>query len=292
MKKLQRINLYSLIAVYDFEDSKIELNEHNCLIEIFKDGEKIENIDITKKDNNLIQYTIFDSDKNSVDTQVNVTIIPKETTTQSTNNSHTFLNMENLKIPEETMQYINFKDVKKSDYWAYKSIKFMNELGVLNGYNGQFLPKNNITRADTVIMLVKVLGLNPNEELLDNFSDVSKNKYYYNYVALAKKYGMVNGDEYGQFYPEKNIKREDVAVIINNILENLNLIKDTKDTKFTKFKDIKQTCYYAKQSLINLINIEIIKDDSNGNLNPKNYISRAEMPVIIERLYIFLKNNK
>ena len=42
---------------------------------------------------------------------------------------------------------------------AKEAVSQMAEIGVINGYNGNFMPKNNITRAEAAAMIVRALDL-------------------------------------------------------------------------------------------------------------------------------------
>ncbi|OMF76677.1 S-layer homology domain-containing protein [Paenibacillus glucanolyticus] len=55
---------------------------------------------------------------------------------------------------------LKFKDSKDIITWAVEDVKFAAEKGIIKGYsNGKFLPKANITRAETAVMIQRLLSL-------------------------------------------------------------------------------------------------------------------------------------
>jgi hypothetical protein len=87
---------------------------------------------------------------------------------------------------------LNFKDLNEQEWkWAYEAIIRLSAEGVFKGYeDGNFKPRNNITRIEAIVAAVRLLGLeaeakkpeNMNAKL--NFKDFDK---------LQKKYGAAVG---------------------------------------------------------------------------------------------------
>lgn len=183
---------------------------------------------------------------------------------------------------------VEFKDVSSS-HWATEQINFLAKADIVKGVDSEtFNPLGITKRADFIIMIVKLLGLE-NEEYSQNFSDVSDNKYYASYVGIAKKYGIVKGND-NKFNPEKSITRQDTMVIINNVLEMLNIKVDKNKDILKEFKDYLEISSYALNSVAALVNLGIVLGDNNQNINPKADITRAEISVIIYKLHDLLKD--
>ena len=66
-------------------------------------------------------------------------------------------------------------------------------------------------------MVVNALGLDAEYE--GNFSDVKKDSYYYDAIAIAKELGIIKGIRERIFNPDGNITREDMMVIVTKALE-------------------------------------------------------------------------
>ena len=76
-------------------------------------------------------------------------------------------------------------------HWAYKEIKALCDEGLVQGYeDGSFRPENNITRAEVMTVINKLLGRCPSEEYVKSldinpFSDLDIDEWYYTTVLEA-----------------------------------------------------------------------------------------------------------
>lgn len=95
-----------------------------------------------------------------------------------------------------------FSDVPESD-WAAGNIKAVAEAGYVKGYNnGTFRPENNLTRAEAVTVINRVLGRVGNKDNISAditiFPDVKRDHYAWADIveaALEHNYTIVNGKE-------------------------------------------------------------------------------------------------
>ena len=62
---------------------------------------------------------------------------------------------------------------------------------------------------------------NETKEDFKMFPDVKENDYAYNHIKKLKDYGIVNGDENGNYNPDNPITRRDMAIITANVLTYL-----------------------------------------------------------------------
>ncbi|HOJ09713.1 MAG TPA: S-layer homology domain-containing protein [Clostridiales bacterium] len=176
-----------------------------------------------------------------------------------------------------------FSDI--SDYsWAKKQIEVLASKGVINGKpGGVFDPGSNITRADFILLLVKALGFTAKADT--NFADVKASDYYYEAVGIAKKLGITQGTGNNLFKPNEFITRQDMMVLVNRALllqDKLSAPGNVSD--LSKFGDVGKIAAYAKESIANLVNEGIILG-SNSNINPLGNALRAEIAVVIYRIY-------
>lgn len=131
-----------------------------------------------------------------------------------------------------------FTDVKKDD-WYYGYVTYLEDLGYLPNYSGEFKPNQNITRSEFVKLVFEAGGLSFSNKR-PNFTDVKTDHPYYKEIAFAAAGGVVNGyDNYDgtySFKPEGEITRAEIATIINRILG----IEPNKDAK-PSFSDLDNT---------------------------------------------------
>lgn len=131
---------------------------------------------------------------------------------------------------------ITFEDIESSPYRS--EIENMATMGYVSGSNNKFRPDDNITRAEFVTMVVRVLGLDMAEADAIPFSDVKAEDWFTGYLAAAKKNGVVVGYADGTFRPNKYITKEEVYGVINNISDG-KLLEELKEKVMVKVeKDV------------------------------------------------------
>lgn len=178
---------------------------------------------------------------------------------------------------------VNFKDVS-ANAWYEEAIGFMSARGILNGVGGgRFKPETHVTRADFLIMVMNSYGIELEKSATDNFSD-SGNTYYTRYLGTAKHLGLISGVGGNRYAPEMSISREDMFVILYNVLKRINeLPPDTSGKSFESYRDADDIANYAKDVLKLFVANDIIK--GNGDrLTPKASSTRAEAAQILFNL--------
>jgi len=169
--------------------------------------------------------------------------------------------------------------------WARKEIEVLASKGVINGVsNESYAPEKNITRADFISLLVRTFEIDA--EVKVNFDDVSLEDYFYREVGIAKAVGLAKGVGDNMFNPYSDITREDMMVLVCNILKAKGKLpyNETKSQAelYADFDDVSE---YAKQSVAALVDAGIIKGDGK-NINPKSKLTRAEAAAVIYRIYM------
>ena len=84
-----------------------------------------------------------------------------------------------------------FSDAAGTKY--EKAVSLLYDLGIVEGRDkGEFDPTGNITRAEMVVMIVRVLGLNDWQEERDCFADVPYEHWAYYQITTAHSLGIIN----------------------------------------------------------------------------------------------------
>ena len=214
--------------------------------------------------------------------------ISSSSTSSSTETTTSKLGLTDVDLPNKKPknEFEGFIDVP-DNHWAKDEIEKLHKLGIVVGYQNMFYPSLGTKRADMAIMFVELLGLT-GDGVKYNFDDVPNHKYYANYVSIARRYGIVNG-YLNKFQPENTISRQDLMVIVTNILKSLNVELDYSIDKIKQFSDYSSISFYAKDSVAAVANLGFVQG-YNGKINPKNPITRAESAVILSNLYDFINN--
>ncbi len=176
-----------------------------------------------------------------------------------------------------------FSDINEC-LWAKDSIESLFKKGVITGMgDGSFGARRNVSRADFIVMLMRLSK--QNVPFTQNFSDVSSESYYYKEVGTAKALGFVTGREDNIFDPLSNITREDMATLVWRMLLKEGRIKEgTSFSLSEKFSDASQISEYARTAVSVMAEKKIISGYEDGNFRPKNFATRAECAVILDRV--------
>lgn len=193
--------------------------------------------------------------------------------------------------PEEpTPVKKTFEDI--DDYpWAKEAIETLATLGIIQGTSETtFDPGSNITRADFITLLVRMLkmfDMVPDDGSDSNFDDVQEGMYYYEPIGIAKKLGIVKGIGANKFNPSGQITREDLMVMVARALKIANKITTTGSyADISRFNDASEVADYAVESIAILVKEGIIVGNPNNTINPKGNATRAETAVILYRVYL------
>ncbi len=117
----------------------------------------------------------------------------------------------------------SFQDVEDGA-WYESYIGFLEKLGYLelvaDDSGTRFSPNENITRAQFVQMVYKIMSKNTTSKStkLVAVSDVDSNNPYLEAVSYAVSNGIVAGYPDGTFKPDNNITRAEVVTIVNRML--------------------------------------------------------------------------
>ena len=111
-------------------------------------------------------------------------------------------------------------------HWANETIRSAIASGDVNGYPDMtFRPDQSISRAEFFALINNTFDYATPSEA--TYSDVDTNAWYANDVAIATHENYVNGYTDGTMRPELSISRQEVAMILNNIL-SLTPVADRK----------------------------------------------------------------
>ncbi|MDT8977107.1 S-layer homology domain-containing protein [Paenibacillus sp. chi10] len=196
------------------------------------------------------------------------------------------LKMKFLGYVDENYKVV-YKEVKFTDLqkhvWAKEAIEALTSRGVLDGVSlYRFVPEQAITRAELVVMLVRMLGLTAEAD--SNFADVNPSASYYYDIAIAKKAGLIQGVTDKEFQPEAKVTREQWMTIIERALRQMKVINESEnEDALNTFTDREQIADYALRSAAALVKLKLIVG-ANQQLLPKKTTSRAEAALVLYRI--------
>lgn len=170
------------------------------------------------------------------------------------------------------------KDV--AGHWAETVINDWVSEGIINGYSdGSFKPNANINRAEFYTLINNVINLQ--EASTNTFVDVKSSDWYSEVVDKAASAGLASGYNDRTFRPSQPMTRQEVAVVIANMM---NYEKKDTYTNISRFVDGSEVANWAKSDVEALIQKGLFQG-SNKQLNIKDDITRAEVVTLLNRAF-------
>lgn len=177
-----------------------------------------------------------------------------------------------------------FEDI--SGHQSKKEIEALACRNIINGKGENlFEPDSTMTRAEFATIVVKSLGMELSPE--SKFSDVTPNDWHYLYVSTASLRGIVNGISDWEFNPNGVITKEEAAVMVSRAAKLCEMKIEYDDFSvrniLAPFADYVSSSHWARSSLAFCYDKGIL-DDTHINIDPKKYVTRAEIAVMLYNL--------
>ena len=170
------------------------------------------------------------------------------------------------------------KDIE--GHWAQKQISDWNEKGFVKGYSDNtFKPNNTITRAEFITLVNNVFGYKDKAEL--SFTDIKSSDWYFAEIAKAIEAGYVKGYSDGTVKPNNEISRQEVAMVISNIMR---LEMAENSAEISKLKDNKDIQAWSKGAIGAVLEKGYMKGYTDQTFKTGNPITRAEAIVALSNV--------
>lgn len=178
---------------------------------------------------------------------------------------------------------VSFKDLKGYE-WAEEYICSLASKGIISGRGDEmFAPGDSVTRAEFAALAIRALKAGPGEAGSPSFIDVSRDSWYNEIVLQAVQEGIMKGKSDTAFDPEGTITRQEIAVVMANILKKFGY-RSTDDTLLSQFEDKDSIASWAVVESTLAVENALIKGD-NGRFKPLSHATRAETAIMLGRLY-------
>ncbi len=161
-------------------------------------------------------------------------------------------------------------------HWAEAEINSWLKQGFVKGYqDGNFKPNHPITRAEFTTLANKVFSLTEIKEI--TFSDVTTANWFFKDVGKAVEAGYMAGYPNGTFGPNKNINRQELAVIVSKLLalpgsDSVNLLKDAASLP-----------QWSKNAIGAVLDKHIMFPFKDQTFRPTVTITRADAVVALDK---------
>ena len=163
--------------------------------------------------------------------------------------------------------------------WYNDAVSFVTEKGLMSGTGmNTFAPNDNLTRA----MLAQILYNNEEKPTTSGslFTDVQSGVWYAEAISWANQKGIVRGYGNGQFGPDDNITREQLAVMLWRYAG-----EPTSNASLNRFTDMDKVGDYTLTALQWAVEKGIISGKGNGTLDPTGNATRAEAAQMLMKYF-------
>ncbi|WP_162341909.1 S-layer homology domain-containing protein [Paenibacillus paridis] len=169
---------------------------------------------------------------------------------------------------------ILFTDI--SGHWAEKNIKAAAELGFVSGYkNNQFMPNQQVTRAEFAAMLTRALKLPEGSELV--FADTAQiPEWAKPYISSAVAAKAVSGYNDNTFRANRTISRAEMAAMVVRAATLY-----SSEGGETGFADESEIAAWAKLYVKSAVDAGIIKGKGDNRFAPNDQLTRAEAVTVL-----------
>lgn len=272
--------VYTISSTINAISFKIE-QENYWAKATYKVGEKsykpMEKIDV--QDGTIIKVESIFSEYAGAEAIDSDTIVVTIRKVDSKGNSVSNIEEKEEEIPI-TFDENTFNDIKKDD-WYFDAIKYTYENKLMKGTGNGFEPNKNMTRAMLVTVLYRLE--NPeNKTYKNNFVDVKSGDWYFDAISWAFENDLIKGVGENEFAPNKEITREQMAVIIYRYskLKEYNINTNNELNKFVDSEEINE---WALDAMKWANEVKLIQGTSEITLSPKESATRAQVATILMR---------
>ena len=181
----------------------------------------------------------------------------------------------------EPVVTVSFKDVE--NHWGKPYILPLAQAGIIKGKSeGIFDPDGQITRAEFLTLALKVAGITATGS--SSYADVGADTWFAATVATAKEKGLIDPHMTadGNFYPDKNITREEMTSVIVKLYESVKGAAAAGDV--SKFSDNATFSDWTRDSIGKAVALGVVTGNPDGTFNAVGNATRAEAAVIFSRL--------
>jgi hypothetical protein len=173
-------------------------------------------------------------------------------------------------------------------HWAEGAIRCLVESKIVTGFpDNTFRPEATVSRAQFMVMLARVLGLEADAEPVLDFTDAAEiPAYARGYVSAMVKAGLVRGDAQGTFRPEAEISRAELAVLMARVLAYKGVKVEAGEAQFTDQADVPA---WALDGLRVAVGAGLLNGFEDGSFQPGASATRGQSAVLIRRLQLMLR---
>jgi hypothetical protein len=158
--------------------------------------------------------------------------------------------------------------------WSRTALESAVERGLITGYNGMIRPNDKLTRAEAAVVINKLINSSQQADI-SSYTDVTSSDWYYSAMSEAVGNGIFVGSG-NRLEPNRSITREELFTVIARCLK----LNDGDSSSLDEFTDNDKVSSWAEAAVAAMVEAGYVSG-SNGKLNPKADITRAEFAQVL-----------
>lgn len=182
------------------------------------------------------------------------------------------------------------------NHWAYQSIKFLTEIGVVVGYpDGTYKPDIPVTRAEFASMAIKALGQENTSVTQDiHFNDITPDFWAYNIIQKAVYFDLIPNSKGESFRPYNPVTRAEAISIAVNALTTKEISQERANDVVSKaYADYTQmpAWFLMAAAKSHLLDLDVIMPGHEGKMEATRPMNRAEVAQLLYKMMQEAKMN-
>jgi len=173
-------------------------------------------------------------------------------------------------LPPDMSSFTAFSDVTPNN-WFFFYVAWAYDAGLVRGNEGRFRPNDPVTRQELAAMIARLGTVYPAGE--SSFPDAdTASAWAAGYIYTVYRNGLMLGNQYGLFHPQRNITRAETATVVNRNLgriashAEMNAADVAGILNIRHFPDLSPSPWYWP-SMIMAANNHYLSRDSAGVAN-------------------------
>lgn len=174
-------------------------------------------------------------------------------------------------------------------HWAYQSIKFLTEIGVVVGFpDGTYKPEIPVTRAEFASMAIKALGqesTNVHQEI--SFADINTDFWAYNIIEKAVYFNLIPDSKGQAFRPFDPVTRAEAIDLAVNAIATSQISEQRATEVCSKaYEDYTQlpAWFLMAAAKSHLLNLDVVMPGHEGKMEAMRPANRAEIAMLLYRM--------
>lgn len=171
--------------------------------------------------------------------------------------------------------------------WYFEAADRLCAAGVMSGTEpGYFRPDRPLTRGQLVTALFRASGDTASGGL-SPFRDVPQGAYYADAVLWAYQNGIAGGYQDGNFQPQKNVTRQEMALFFHRYIRNKEALLLHED--LSAYSDASAIASWAREAVGELTASRLL-DGSSGRFQPQALSTRGQAAVLLCRAQDYIES--